>query len=124
MCQHGCQKLRTVEANLTIHVLVLLVYQTKVWWLSLEFIVKHSLSTRFSNTMSLFKINYFPLLAQFIETGKFFLYFTFGHTVISRNFARAIIFFKHCFSPVLKWTRSHFKTLKRTQHLYVSFCIT
>ena len=41
-----------------------------------------------------------------------------GYTVISRNFARAIIVFKHHFSPALNGpgvNKSHFKTLKRTQ---------
>ena len=46
------------------------------------------------------------------------------HTVISRNFARAIIVFKHRFSPVLKRTRRQYESLQKLKHnchLFVSF---
>ena len=34
-------------------------------------------------------------------------------TVISRNFARAIIVFKHRFSPALKWTRHQYESFQK-----------
>ena len=47
-----------------------------------------------------------------------------NNTVISRNFARAIIVFKHGFTPALKWIRRQyesFQKLKYTWRLFISF---
>ena len=56
--------------------------------------------------------------------GESFLIKFFLGTVISRNFARAIIVFKHHFSPALKWTQCQnesFQKLKHTWRLFISF---
>ena len=45
-------------------------------------------------------------------------------TIISRNFARAIIVFKHHFSPALQQTRRQYESFKKLKHrwrLFFSF---